>query len=68
MTRKYILWSLAPMGLLSAGFAVLFVFITHGRWFAAIYAIGAALVVAIPLDKRCDERFRQLKQIDGGNA
>lgn len=62
-TRKYVLCSVVPTGLIAVGFAVFFWFMTKGHWTSFFYAVGASLV-ALPLDKYCDEAFRPLEPID----
>jgi hypothetical protein len=67
-TPRYILYSLVPVFLMAMTFTVLFMVITRGHWSAAIYAAGASLIIGLPLDKRCDERYRQLTPIERKSA
>lgn len=61
-SKNYALW-LVLAAAITAGLEILFLWLTHGKVFGMVCAIGASLIILLPLDRRCDTKLRLLKPI-----
>ncbi|MDH5202964.1 MAG: hypothetical protein OEW69_06880 [Nitrospirota bacterium] len=50
-----------PICLLAGGLTFIFLFISGGQWYTIFLALGIALTVGVPIDRYCDDKFRELK-------
>ncbi len=62
------LYSLLPIGLFTLIMALLFLNLSGGKLYTVFLAMGIAFIVGLPLDRYCDNKFKNLKQIGGSDA
>jgi uncharacterized protein (DUF983 family) len=61
-SKNYARW-LVLVTVIAAGLEILFLWLTHDKVFGTVCAIGASLIILLPLDRRCDDKLRLLRPI-----
>ena len=67
-TTKYVLCAMLPIALFAGCLTFLFLHYSGGKDYTVLLAIGIALAVGLPLDRYCDDKFKNLKQIEGSDT
>jgi hypothetical protein len=62
--KKYILYSLIPVAILSGSLTFLFLHNSEGKIYAVFFAIFIAMAFVIPLDRYCDIKLGSLEKIE----